>query len=70
MYLVVGAQWLYVVNPAGTRQIPLPIGLLIGGAFALHEHFQIDRKIEFAVLLIACFIGFWSQTGLFVAVLA
>lgn len=69
MYLVVGAQWIRFVDPALTKQIPIPLGLIIGGIFASHDHFQIDRKIEFAVLVIASFIGFWSQTGLLIGVL-
>lgn len=69
MYLVVGAQWVRLVNPELTQQIPLPVGLMVGGFFASHEHFQIDRKIEFAILMLACFVGFWSQTGLLIAIL-
>ena len=69
LYIMVGAQWLRLTDAAQTRQIPLPIGLIVGAFFALHEHFQIDRKIEFAILLVACFVGFWSQTGVWVSVL-
>ena len=69
LYLILGSQWLFLVNPDQTRQIPLPIGLVIGGMFALHDHFQIDRKIEFAIILVACFIGYWAQTGVLAAVL-
>ena len=69
LYLIIGAQWVYVVDPAQTRQLPLPLGLVIGSIFAMHDHFQIDRKIEFAILLIACFVGFWSQTGVLLAIL-
>lgn len=66
LYLVVGAQWIRFTNPAGTSQIPVPIGLIIGLLFAAHDHFQIDRKIEFAILLIAMFVGFWSQVGIYI----
>lgn len=69
LYLIIGAQWVWVVDPGLTRQIPLPLGLVVGALFAKHDHFQIDRKIEFAILLIACLVGFWSQTGLFITVL-
>lgn len=65
LYLIVGAQWIRFVSPDGLRQIPIPIGLFIGFAFALHDHFQIDRKVEYAVLLVAMFVGFWySQYGI------
>ena len=48
LYLIIGAQWIRFQNGAGTTQIPIPVGLLIGILFALHDHFKIDRKIEFA----------------------
>ncbi len=69
LYLIVGSQWLWIVNPELTEQIPIPIGLIIGGLFATHDHFQIDRKIEYALLLAAAFVGFWSQAGLTVTLL-
>jgi hypothetical protein len=69
LYLIIGSQWLWLTNADNTRQMPLPLGLLVGGVFALHDHFQIDRKIEFAILLMACLVGFWSQAGLFINVL-
>lgn len=62
--MIVGMQWLWFEN--GSNRIPIPIGLIIGYLFALHDHFRIDRKIEYAVLIIAMFIGFWLQAGVFV----
>ena len=66
LYLIVGAQWIRFTNVAGTTQFPVPIGLIFGVLFASHDHFQIDRKIEFAVLLIAMLVGFWSQVGIYI----
>lgn len=66
LYLIVGAQWIRLVNVSGTSQIPIPVGLIIGFLFAAHDHFKIDRKIEYAVLLIAMFVGFWSQVGIYI----
>ena len=66
MYLIVGAQWIRFTNSAGTTQLPIPVGLIIGLLFASHDHFRIDRKIEFAILLIAMFVGFWSQIGIYI----
>ncbi len=62
LYLVVGSLWLRI--DAGNTVVPLPVGLLIGALFASHEHFQIDRKIEYALLLVATFVGFWLPIGL------
>lgn len=64
LYLIIGAQWLHVTNAAGQTTIAFPLGLLIGMAFALHDHFRIDRKIEFALLLVATMVGFYAQIGL------
>lgn len=69
LYFILGSQWVRLVDPAETLQIPLPIGLMIGILFASHDHFQIDRKIEFAVLLVAMFIGFWFHAGLVITIL-
>lgn len=66
LYLIVGSQWLRIMNGAG--QIPIPVGFVIGILFAKHEHFQIDRKIELALLLLAAFIGFWLPIGLTIQV--
>ncbi|MBI3624004.1 hypothetical protein HY218_00020 [Candidatus Saccharibacteria bacterium] len=69
MYLVIGAQWLRIVNPSLTREIPLPVGLVIGLLFAMHDHFRLDRKIEFGLLLAAMLVGFWSQAGIYLTLL-
>ena len=63
MFLIVGSQWLKIETRTGT-QVPIPYGALIGLMFAMHDHFKIDRKIEYAVLLVAMFVGFWVPIGL------
>lgn len=62
LYHVIGIQWLRITLHSGMI-IPIPIGFLIGLLFTSHEHFQIDRKIEYAVLLTAMVIGFWLPVG-------
>jgi ABC-type dipeptide/oligopeptide/nickel transport system permease component len=66
LYLILGSQWLIFENTASTWQLPIPIGLIIGVLFAMHDHFKIDRKIEYAMLLMAMFVGFWAHIGLYV----
>ncbi|MGH7141978.1 MAG: hypothetical protein ACREF5_00650 [Candidatus Saccharimonadales bacterium] len=66
IYLIIGTLWIRLVNPSGTVQIPLPVGLIVGIFFVMRDHFKIDRKIEYAVLLVAMFVGFWSQVGVFI----
>ena len=65
LYLVVGSLWLKI-QTKGDVQITIPVGLLIGLLVAAHEHFQIDRKVEYAILVIAAFVGFWIPMGLIV----
>ena len=61
-YLVLGSTWVHIVK--GNSEIPLPIGAALGVILASHERFQIDRKIEYAILLMAMFIGFWLPIGI------
>jgi energy-converting hydrogenase Eha subunit F len=68
LYLIIGAQWIRFENSAGTTQVPIPVGLIIGVLFAMHDHFKIDRKIEYAILLIAMFVGFWTQVGVYIRI--
>jgi hypothetical protein len=44
----------------------LPIGFLIGLIFASREHFRIDKKIEYAILLVAMLVGFWLPIGIYI----
>lgn len=62
LYLIIGAQWIRITK--GSTQYPVPIGFALGLLFASHDHFQIDRKIEYAFLLLAMFIAFWLPLGL------
>ena len=61
-YLVLGSFWLRISN--GTSEIPLPVGLAIGVILASHERLQIDRKIEYAILIMAMFLGYWLPIGI------
>jgi hypothetical protein len=67
LYLIIGSQWIRL-QTGGGGTIPLPLGLIVGLTFAMHDHFQIDRKVEYAVLLIAMLIGFFAQTGLLISI--
>lgn len=65
IYLVLGSFWVKLLKDA--TQIPLPIGFLVGLLISKHDKFQIDRKIEYALLLVAMFVGFWLPLGLYIA---
>ena len=66
MYLLIGSLWVKITYADG-GQLPLPVGFVIGLFFAMHDHFQIDRKIEYALLLVALLIGFWLPVGVFIS---
>ncbi len=63
MYLMLASQWLRIASVSG-NVIPIPIGFIIGLWFASHEHFQIDRKVEYAILIIVMFISYWLPIGI------
>ncbi|MDQ2973133.1 MAG: hypothetical protein M3Q79_01455 [bacterium] len=63
MYMIIGSQWIRIER-FPEWQIPIPYGLLIGLWFASRDHFQIDRKIEYAILLTATMVGFWLPIGI------
>lgn len=59
MYLILGLIWVQIDG-----QNLLPIGLVLGLIFAQKDHFAIDRKIEYVVLLFATVISYVGP-GLF-----
>jgi hypothetical protein len=66
LYLLVGSMWLKISH-GNTLNLPLPLGLVIGLFFTSHEHFQIDRKIEYAILLVAMLIGYLAPYGMYIS---
>lgn len=61
-YFILGSIW--VRFPLGQQEVGLPVGLFLGVLANTHEPFQVDRKIEIAVLLMAAFISFFLPLGL------
>lgn len=65
LYMILGSMWLkFTHNDA--LSLPIPLGVIIGLFFTSHEHFQIDRKIEYAVLLVAMLVGYLAPYGLYI----
>lgn len=60
LYFVLGCLWVQV---GGANGVPIPVGLIFGLLLTTHEHFIIDRKIEYAVLLIAAILSFIEPIG-------
>jgi hypothetical protein len=67
VYLVLGSLWLKITDGENI-QVPIPIGLMFGLVLAAHDHLQLDRKIGYAILLVAMLIGFWAPFGLYMNV--
>ena len=63
LYIMISSQWLRLTH-GSQWEIPLPYGAAIALVFAAHEHFRIDRKIEYAIILVAMLVGFWVPAGL------
>jgi len=61
LYFILGGIWVYFKDVS----IPgIPVGLVIGILFASHDHFQIDRKVEYAILLAAAVLSYVAPIGL------
>lgn len=60
LFFLLGCIWINIGSEPG---LPVPIGLLLGILFASHDHFQIDRKVEYVVLLIASVLSFIAPIG-------
>jgi hypothetical protein len=67
MYVVLGSFWLKFATPLHIGDFLIhgfPLGLIIGLLFASHDHFQIDRKIEYALLIIVTIVTFFLPAGI------
>ncbi|MBC7746410.1 hypothetical protein H7Y40_00305 [Pedobacter sp.] len=67
LYIVLGTMWLKFLDPIqiGNFQLSgIPIGLLLGLLFASHDHFQVDRKIEYAILIVMTIVSFFLPAGI------
>jgi hypothetical protein len=67
LYVMAGSFWLRLSAPIQIGDFSLnaiPVGFAIGLILAAHEHFQLDRKIEYAILLIATIASFFLPTGI------
>lgn len=65
IYLIVGSLWLKITDGEQV-QLPIPFGFLIGLALVRRDHRQLNRKIGYAVLLVAMLVGLWAPFGIYV----
>lgn len=66
LFVILGSMWLKISKDGSDLNFPIPVGVLIGLLFTTHEHFRLDRKIEYAVLVCAAVFGFIAPYGLFI----
>ncbi len=67
LYVVLGSFWLKFSQPVPIGDFLIhgfPLGLVIGLMFAAHDHFQVDRKIEYALLVLMTIITFFLPAGI------
>lgn len=60
LYAVLGMIWLQFDG-----KTIFPVGALVAFALAQHEKFQIDRKVEYAVVLFAAIVAAATSKGFF-----
>lgn len=65
MYFIFGTFWIHIGSSEWV--VPIPLGFMVGMLFATHDHFKIDRKIEYAVLVVAMFITYFVAPRLTIA---
>jgi len=59
IYFIFGMTWIKF-----NGMMVLPAGLILGVIIAQHDHFAIDRKIEYAVLIVSAILGLWGGIAL------
>ncbi len=65
--LVCGFVWVKLsINHS--INLPLPVGFVVGLYYCAKDRSKTDRKITYAVLLVAMLVGFWSGLGLYLQI--
>lgn len=66
VYFICGTFWVRLIGVqlGPFEHLSLPLGLVVGVAFATYECSHVDKKIELAVLLAATFISFYLPVGI------
>lgn len=67
MYIILASVWIKFQEPIDLGFIGLqgiPIGLFVGLLVASHDRFQIDRKIEYVVLIVMTIVTYFIPAGI------
>lgn len=69
LYVILGSLWIKFQAPVYIGDVVLygfPLGLIIGLMFASHDHFQVDRKIEYAILILMTVVSYFLPLGIII----
>ena len=67
VYILLGMFWIRFADPMVMGNLTFtafPVGLFVALLFIRHEHFQIDRKIEYPIVIVAAIISYFFNTGI------
>lgn len=67
LYIILGATWIKFAVPLQLGPLQLngaPVGMLFGVILASHDHFAIDRKVEYALLVMIMIITYFLPAGI------
>lgn len=67
VYILLGMFWLRFATPfsfAGITITAFPLGLFVALLFVRHDHFAIDRKIEYPIVLMAAIVSLFFDAGI------
>lgn len=67
LYVMLGTFWLKFADPIQIGAFLVngfPLGLIIGLIFASHDQFQVDRKIEYAILIVMTILTYYLPAGI------
>lgn len=60
LFFILGSLWVQFGDSNG---LAIPVGLIFGVLLANHDHFAVDKKIEYAVLLVATILSYAVPVG-------
>lgn len=69
IYIVLGTLWIKFSSPLHLGPLVfngIPFGLFLGLLFASHDHFQVDRKLEYAVLIVMTIVSYFLPAGILI----
>ncbi len=69
IYILLGMLWIRFSEPFHIGLFTFsafPIGLIIALLFIRNDHFAIDRKIEYPLVIVATIVSFFLESGIII----